>query len=71
MEYELTDIRDDFELIDRTDNDCHDTGTRSQMSNEASARNQNDLEAPVPGLTGNRWTVELAGHAAANYRGNK
>lgn len=72
-----------YELIDRTDNDVHDTGTREEMQAFAAERNadearnrrengpESDLDYLGRPLLPNRWTVKPEGYAAANFNGDR
>lgn len=51
----------EYELIDRTDNDCHDTGTREEMLREAAIRNAAENTR--------QWVAKPAGYSDANYKG--
>lgn len=65
--------RDDYELIDTTDNDCHDTGTKAEM--QQFARDRNELDAAYNAMPGvekvkaNRWVVKPSGYSDANFKG--
>ncbi len=56
----------EYELIDRTDNDSHDEGTREEMQAFADERNAD--EARVGG-NAKRWTVKPAGYASKHFKG--
>lgn len=55
-----------YELIDTTDNDCHDEGPRELMQEYADERNRMDVGHDVKQ---NRWRVKPEGYAAANFKG--
>ena len=68
-------MRDDYELIDTTDNDCHDTGTCTDMYREAMRRNRDDAAhnaKPIhvsEKVKPNRWVHKPAGYSDAHYKG--
>lgn len=60
-----------YELIDTTDNDHHDTGTREEMITFARLRNEDEAHALAQGRDGklNRWAAKPAGYSARNFSG--
>ena len=65
-----------YELIDTTDNDCHDEGSKEEMQRYADERNADDARynASIVAGTGlrvkkNRWVVKPEGFSAENFKG--
>lgn len=57
----------EHELIDRTDNDSHDTGTEEEMQAEAAVRNRDETPGGRWSVYYPRWIVRPQGFAEANY----
>lgn len=55
-----------YELIDTTDNDCHDTGTREEIM--AWAEKLNADERGDMSVKQNRWACKPEGFSAANFK---
>lgn len=58
-----------WELIDTTDNDCHDTGSKDEMLREAQIRNANDKQYPFRGMKRGRWIVRPEGYSDKHFKG--
>jgi len=57
----------EYELIDTTDNDCHDNGTKELM--QAYAAELNEQERGDTSVKKNRWVAKPAGYSDRNFKG--